>query len=337
MDTGNPITALDETTAFGQLGPQNILDAVEGLGYRCDGGLLALNSYENRVYQIGIEDTLPLVGKFYRPYRWSDAAIQEEHDFTWELAELEIPVVPPLRDEDNRTLHRHGPFRFAMYPRRGGRAPDLESPSLLVQMGRFVARLHNTGALRPFAHRPELTVAHFGEESYRYLLEQGFIPAELEPAYRSLAEDLIEQVRACYDRAGAPVTLRLHGDCHQGNILWTDAGPHIVDLDDARMGPSIQDLWMFLAGDREGMTARLADVLDGYTQFRDFNSRELHLIEALRTLRMMHYAAWLARRWRDPAFPRAFPYFNTERYWGDHILSLREQAALMNEPALVWE
>lgn len=336
MDTSNPDTALDETTAFGQLGPQNILDAVEGLGYRCDGGLLALNSYENRVYQIGIEDALPLVGKFYRPYRWSDEAIQEEHDFTWELAELEIPVVPPLRDEHDRTLHRHGPFRFALYPRRGGRAPDLESPSLLAQMGRFVARLHNTGALRPFAHRPELTVTHFGEESYRYLLEQGFIPAELEPAYRSLAEHLIEQVRTCYDRAAAPVNLRLHGDCHQGNILWTDAGPHIVDLDDARMGPAVQDLWMFLSGDREQMTARLADVLEGYTQFRDFDPRELHLIEALRTLRMIHYAAWLARRWRDPAFPRAFPYFNTERYWGDHILSLREQAALMNESALVW-
>ncbi len=165
MDTGNPITALDETTAFGQLGPQNILDAVEGLGYRCDGGLLALNSYENRVYQIGIEDALPLVGKFYRPYRWSDEAIQEEHDFTRELAELEIPVVPPLRDEDDRTLHRHGPFRFAIYPRRGGRAPDLESPPLLEQMGRFVARLHNLGAPRPSDHRPELTVAHFGVES----------------------------------------------------------------------------------------------------------------------------------------------------------------------------
>lgn len=337
MDKGNPQTTIDETSAFGQLGPDHILNAVEGLGYHCDGGLLALNSYENRVYQIGIEGTQPLVGKFYRPGRWSDAAIQEEHDFTRELAELEVPVVPPLRHHDERTLHRYGPFRFALYPRRGGRAPDLESPPLLEQMGRFVARLHNIGALRPFAHRPELTVTHFGVESYRYLLEQGFIPAELELAYRSLAEDLIEQVRACYDRSGAPLNLRLHGDCHQGNILWTEAGPHIVDLDDARMGPAIQDLWMFLSGDRAHMTARLSDVLEGYSQFRDFDPRELHLIEALRTLRMMHYAAWLARRWKDPAFPRAFPYFNTERYWGDHILSLREQAALMSEPALVWQ
>ena len=337
MDKGNPDTALDETMAFARLGPQDILNAVETLGHRCDGRLLALNSYENRVYQIGIEDGSPLVGKFYRPHRWSDAAIQEEHDFSRDLAQLEVPVVPPLRDGDGHSLHRRGPFRFALYPRQGGRAPDLESPQLLTQMGRLIARLHNRGALNPFAHRPELTVTHFGVESYRYLLEQGFIPAELETAYRSLAEDLIEQIRACYDRAGAPRNLRLHGDCHQGNILWTEAGPHIVDLDDARMGPAVQDLWMFLSGDRERMTARLGDLLDGYTQFRDFDPRELHLIEALRTLRMMHYAAWLARRWRDPAFPRAFPWFNTERYWGEHILSLREQAALMSEPALVWQ
>lgn len=331
------MNTVDETSAFATLGPDNILDAVESLGYRCDGHLLALNSYENRVYQVGIEDSAPLVGKFYRPGRWSDAAIQEEHDFSRDLDELEVPLVPPLRDAEGRSLHRHGPFRFALYTRRGGRAPDLEDPDLLEQMGRFVARLHNAGALRLFEHRLTLTVEGLGEKSYRYLLEQGFIPPQLEQAYRSLAEDLIEQVRACFARAGSPLYLRLHGDCHPGNILVTDAGLHIVDLDDARMGPAVQDLWMFLSGDRAHMTARLADVLEGYTQFRDFDPRELHLIEALRTLRMMHYAAWLARRWGDPAFPRAFPYFNTERYWGEHILALREQAALMSEPALVWD
>lgn len=331
------MNTVDETSAFATLGPDSILDAVESLGYRCDGHLLALNSYENRVYQVGIEDSTPLVGKFYRPGRWGDAAIQEEHDFSRELDELEIPLVPPLRDAEGRSLHRHGPFRFALYRRRGGRAPDLEDSELLEQMGRLVARLHNTGALRPFEHRFTLTVEGFGEKSYRYLLEQGFIPPELLQAYRSLAEDLIGQVRACFARAGTPRYLRLHGDCHPGNILATEAGLHIVDLDDARMGPAVQDLWMFLSGDRDHMTARLADVLEGYTQFRDFDPRELHLIEALRTLRMMHYAAWLARRWDDPAFPRAFPYFNTERYWGEHILALREQAALMSEPPLVWD
>jgi Ser/Thr protein kinase RdoA (MazF antagonist) len=326
-----------ERHAYRELGPDRILDAVESLGYRCDGRLLALNSYENRVYQVGIEEGAPLVGKFYRPGRWRDEAILEEHGFSRELEALEIPVVTPLADADGRTLHRHGPFRFALYPRRGGRAPDLEDPELLGQMGRFVARIHNVGALRHFVQRPTLSIEHFGVDSYRYLLAGGFIPATLEIAYHSLAEELIERIRACFRRAGNPSSLRLHGDCHPGNILWTDSGPHILDLDDARTGPAVQDLWMFLSGDRAHMQARLLDLLDGYTRFRDFDPRELHLVEALRTLRMMHYAAWLARRWQDPAFPRAFPYFNTERYWGEHILSLREQAALMDEPPLAWD
>lgn len=327
----------DATQAFRALGPDAILDAVESLGYRCDGHLLALNSYENRVYQIGIEDAPPLVGKFYRPGRWSDDAIQEEHDFSLELAEAEIPVIPPERDAEGRTLHHHGPFRFALYPRRGGRVPDLESADILERLGRLLARIHNIGALRPFVERPTLTVAHFGEDSYRYLLEAGHIPAHLILAYRTLAEDLLQQIRACFARAGQPALLRLHGDCHPGNLLWTDAGPHILDLDDARAGPAVQDLWMLLAGDRPRMTAQLADVLEGYTQFRDFDPRELNLLEALRTLRMLHHAAWLARRWEDPAFPRAFPWFASPRYWEDHILALREQAALLQEPPLVWD
>ncbi len=330
-------TRIDETTAFGALLPEQILDSIESLGYRCDGHLLALNSYENRVYQIGIEDAVPVVGKFYRPDRWSDEAILEEHAFSSELAELEIPLVPPLYDAEGHSLHRFGPYRFALYPRRGGRAPDLEDSELLEQMGRFVARLHAVGELKPFEHRLALSIEDFGEASYRYLLEYGFIPPELDTAYRSLCEDLLQRIRAAWARAGEPASLRLHGDFHPGNILWTDAGPHIVDLDDARSGPAVQDLWMFLSGDRAHMQARLADVLEGYTQFRDFDPRELNLIEPLRTLRMMHYAAWVARRWGDPAFPLAFPYFNTDRYWGEHILALREQAAMMDEPPLAWD
>jgi Ser/Thr protein kinase RdoA (MazF antagonist) len=325
------------THVFAQLSPDQILDAVETSGYRCDGHLLALNSYENRVYQIGVEDQAPIVAKFYRPARWSDAAIEEEHAFSDELSALDIPVVSPLRDEQGVSLHRCEGFRFALYPRHGGRAPDLESAPLLEQMGRFIARLHNVGELRPFEHRPTLTAQSFGIEAYQYLLTQGFIPDSLQDAYRSLCEHLIERIQACYARAGEVAYLRLHGDCHPGNILTRDDHLHIVDLDDARTGPAIQDLWMFLSGDRAHMTARLADVLEGYSQFREFDPKELNLIEALRSLRMMHYAAWLARRWDDPAFPRAFPYFNSERYWGEHILALREQAALMDEPPLVWD
>jgi Ser/Thr protein kinase RdoA (MazF antagonist) len=327
---------LDENACYRELGADAILDAVESAGFPCDGHLLALNSYENRVYQVGVEDRSPLVAKFYRPQRWSDAAILEEHVFTRDLAEMEIPVVPPLVDERGETLYRHGPYRFALYPRRGGRAPELDDPAHLEQLGRFVARIHGLGAVKPFQARPELEIGHFGVDSYRYLLEQGFIPSEFGTSYRSLAEQLLEQIRACFERAGPVGRIRLHGDFHPGNVLWTGLGPHIVDFDDSRMGPAVQDLWMLLSGERDYRTARLADLLEGYTQFRSFDPRELHLIEALRTLRMMHYAAWIARRWDDPAFPMAFPWFNTRHYWQDHIGSLREQQLLMDEPPLVW-
>jgi Ser/Thr protein kinase RdoA (MazF antagonist) len=246
-------------------------------------------------------------------------------------------VVAPLVDAAGQSLHHHGPFRFALYPRRGGRSPELDDPQHLEQLGRFIARIHAYGELQPFVHRPGLDIAHFGVDSYRYLLAQGWIPATLADGYERLAEQLIEAVRGCYARAGVVPDIRLHGDCHPGNILWTDTGPHIVDFDDARSGPAVQDLWMFLSGDRAHMTVRLADLLEGYTQFRDFDPRELHLIEALRTLRMLHYAAWLARRWDDPAFPAAFPWFNSERYWEDHLQSLREQLALMDAPPLRWD
>lgn len=330
-------TATEENESYAALGPDVILDAVESLGYRCNGQFLALNSYENRVYQVGIEDAEPLITKFYRPARWSDAAIIEEHTFTQSLSDLEIPVIAPLVDNHGTTLHRHNGYRFTLSLRRGGRSPELDDPDHLEQMGRFIARIHNMGEVQPFRHRPTLNIESFGVESYRYLLKHNFIPSGLVDAYHSLAEDLIEQVRHCYAAAGEVQILRLHGDMHPGNVLWRDNGPHIVDFDDARMGPALQDLWMFLSGDRHYMTARLGDLLCGYTEFREFDPKELHLLEALRTLRMMHYAAWIARRWQDPAFPQAFPWFNSGRYWDEHILSLREQAALMDEPPLVWD
>lgn len=320
---------------YQDLTPDRLLDAVESVGYRCDGRLLALNSFENRVYQIGIDESEPVVAKFYRIGRWSDEAIIEDHAFTLELAEREIPVVAPLVDANGNTLHQFEGFRFALYPRRPGRAPELDHPDTLKWMGRFIARIHAVGAIKPFVHRPALDIESYGVEPLQFLLKNQFIPMDLEPAYRSVVEDILERVRAAYARAGHIENIRLHCDCHPGNILWTDSGPHFVDFDDSRMGPAIQDIWMLLSGDRASQNAQLLHVMEGYKEFCDFNPAELHLLEALRTLRMIHYSGWLAKRWEDPAFPVAFPWFNTQHYWQDQILGLREQAALLDEPPLV--
>jgi Ser/Thr protein kinase RdoA (MazF antagonist) len=328
-------SAAESNLIYQSLQPDDILAAVESRGYRCDGRTLALNSYENRVYRVGIEEQPALVVKFYRPGRWTDDAIREEHAFARELAAAELPVVAPIVSE-GETLHHRGPFRFALYPSRGGRAPELDDLGLLEQLGRFVARIHLRGERVRFAHRPTLDLRSHGIESHDWLLAAGFIPDDLVDAYTSLCAHLFERVRDCYERAGAPRIIRLHGDFHPGNVLVLDEHVHIVDLDDTRMGPAIQDLWMFLSGDREEQTPQLEKLLAGYTEFRRFDARELHLVEALRTLRIMHYAAWLARRWEDPAFKIAFPWFATHRYWEDHVLALREQAALMEEEPLAW-
>jgi Ser/Thr protein kinase RdoA (MazF antagonist) len=321
------------STPYATLTPDAVLNAVDSIGLHSDGRLLALNSYENRVYQIGLEDTSPVVAKFYRPARWPDAAILEEHAFTQELAEREIPVVAPLI-VDGRSLHTYEGFRFTVYPRRGGRAPELDDPNTLEWMGRFIGRIHAVGALMPFQHRPTLDIASFGIAPREFLLNNNWIPPDLDAAYRSVIDQALESVRHCYARAGDVKHLRLHGDCHAGNVLWTDDGPHFVDFDDSRMGPAVQDLWMMLSGERADRARQLADVLAGYEDFFEFDPRELHLIEALRTLRLIHYSAWLAMRWEDPAFPIAFPWFNTQIYWQDRILELREQLALMDEPPL---
>lgn len=332
MNNSSPPPA-EQPAPYADLTPDLILHAVESANYRCDGRLLGLNSYENRVYQIGIEDEQPLIAKFYRPARWSDAAILEEHAFSQELAEREIPVVAPLANVEGATLHRFEGFRFALYPRRAGRAPELDDVEVLEWLGRFLGRIHAVGATRRFEHRPSLDVHSFGDEPLQYLLENDFIPIDLLPAYRSTADDLLQRVRQIFDAAGAVTTIRLHGDCHPGNVLWRD-GPHFVDFDDCRTGPALQDIWMLLSGDRAAMTRQLGYVLDGYQDFCEFNFTELHLLEALRSLRMIHYSAWLARRWNDPAFPLNFPWFNTQQYWQDQILALREQRALLDEPPL---
>ncbi len=318
---------------YSGLTPDIVLDALESIGLRCDGRLLALNSYENRVFQVGQEEGAPVIAKFYRPDRWSDEAILEEHTFTQELAEREIPVVAPML-LDGTTLHDHEGFRFAIYPRQGGRPPELDDPDTLEWMGRFMGRIHAVGALRAFSQRPALDIDSFGAGPRAWLLENNWIPFDLLPAWESVSAQALDGVRQCYARAGDVHTLRLHGDCHMGNVLWTDDGPHFVDFDDCRSGPAVQDLWMLLSGERDAMTRQFRDVLAGYEDFFEFDPRELHLIEALRTLRLIHYSAWLAQRWDDPAFPAAFPWFNTPHYWQDRILELREQIALMNEPPL---
>ena len=325
----------DDTLAYQDLQPDDILDAVESLGLRCDGRLLPLNSYENRVYQVGLEDGAPVVAKFYRPGRWSDAAIQEEHDFAAELAARDVPVVPPLR-HDGRSLHRHSAFRFSVSPRVAGREPELDDFTLLRQVGRLVARIHLCGELRPFAQRPRLTPARLGRESSEYLLRHGFLPGPLRPAYESLCRDLLAAVERAWEQVQAR-ELRLHGDFHPGNVLAHEGQVRIVDLDDCATGPAVQDLWMFLSGERAEQEPQLAELLAGYFEFRRFDLSELQLVEPLRSLRIMHYAAWLARRWEDPAFRIAFPWFGTPRYWDEHVLALREQLALVQEPPLEWE
>ena len=324
---------ISNSPSFSALTPDQVLDALDSIGLHSDGRLLALNSYENRVYQAGMEEGPPLVAKFYRPVRWSDEAILEEHRFVDELAGREIPVVPALTVA-GKTLHAFNGFRFSVFPKHGGRAPELEDRATLEWMGRFIGRIHAVGALERYRERPALDINSFGHEPRDYLLAHGFIPDELLAAYRSVVGQALDGVKHCFDRAGDVRTLRLHGDCHCGNVLWTDAGPHFVDFDDSRTGPAVQDLWMLLSGERSDMVRQLSDLLAGYEDFAEFDPRELHLIEALRTLRLIHYSAWLAMRWDDPAFPLAFPWFNTQRYWQDRILELREQVALMDEPPL---
>jgi Ser/Thr protein kinase RdoA (MazF antagonist) len=319
---------------YAALTPEVVLDAVAEGGLRPDGRLLALSSYENRVYQVWLEDDASAVGssvvtKFYRPGRWSEAQVEEEHAFARELAEREIPVVAPIHKGTFSS------FIYAVYPRRGGRTPELGDPKTLEWIGRFMGRIHAVGATKKFTYRESLTPQNFGHDARAYLLKSSLVPADLLDAWKAVTEQALRLVDACYARCGEAKTIRLHGDCHPGNILWTHEGPHFVDLDDARMGPATQDLWMLLSGDRAAMSLQLGEVLKGYEQFMRFDRRELNLLEALRTLRLIHYSAWIARRWDDPAFPAAFPWFNTQRYWQDRILELREQIALMQEEPLV--
>ncbi len=317
---------------YENLTPDCILDAIENVGFLPTGSLLALNSYENRVYQVSLEDGSFIIAKFYRPERWSNEAILEEHAFTAELKQQEIPVVAPIAIND-KTLFSFNGFRFAVFPRQGGRTPELEQAETLEQLGRFLGRIHAIGASRPFAHRPKISVQNFGFESLSFLLEHDFISPEVRTNYQNAAVELLQLVEQRYD-AIMPRNIRLHGDCHPGNLLWRDDAPHFVDLDDCRMGPAVQDLWMLLSGDNNEMSHQFRQILKGYETFFEFDLAELSLIESLRSLRLLHYSAWLARRWDDPAFPQHFPWFNSPRYWEEQMITLREQIERLQQPSL---
>lgn len=316
------------------LTPDRILDALEQVGIYPETGLLALNSYENRVYQFKTEDRRSYVVKFYRPQRWSWAQIEEEHQFSLALAEADIPVVAPLLFDGHSLLQSEG-YWLSVFPCRGGRTLELDSLDHLTWMGRFIARLHLVGEQQPFQHRPKIDCQRYGVEPLHYLQQHNIVPMTLQTAYFSIAEQVLQACETVFNSMPDVAQLRLHADCHPSNVIWTDAGPHFVDFDDARMGPAVQDLWMLLHGEAEQMALQLDAILEGYEEFRDFSLAELRLIEPLRALRMLHYSAWLARRWHDPAFPRNFPWFAEDKYWEQQILGLKEQLANIQQAPLL--
>ena len=321
---------------YDALSPDLVIQAIESLGYLSDARILALNSYENRVYQVGIDEQVPVIAKFYRPNRWSDEQILEEHRFARTLEALDLPVIPPIvSPHDQQTLHRFGGYRFAIYPRVGGQAPEPGDFDQLFRLGRLIGRIHAVGREKPFSHRPTLSVETYCEQPARFLLEKDFIPPHLINRFESIIEAISQKVRQLYDGVNQLGLIRTHGDCHVGNILWNrDTGPWFVDFDDCLMAPAIQDLWMLLAGDRPSQTGQMSEILEGYEEFCPFNRAEIPLIEGLRSLRMVHYAGWLAKRWDDPAFPMNFPWFNTSGYWDNWLGEMEEQRLIMEEPPI---
>jgi Ser/Thr protein kinase RdoA (MazF antagonist) len=336
---------------YADLTPDTVLDALDAVGLRGDGRLIQLNSYENRVFQVFLEDGRVVVTKFYRPARWSDDQILEEHRFAAELAREEIPVAtawelaPDARSPHAQHVTSIGPtlacissrnarYRFSVSARLAGRAPELEQPGTLAWIGRFVGRIHAVGARREFMYRQTLTSFTFGEVQRDWILAANIVPPDTLTAWHDVTDQALAAIQTAFAHSGAKRRLRLHGDCHLGNVLWSSDGPHFVDLDDAVMGPACQDLWMLLSGDRATMTRQLASVLDGYESFMEFDPSECRLIEPLRTLRMIHHSAWIARRWHDPAFPVAFPWFDSPSYWAEQTTRLREQLKAMAAPPL---
>ncbi len=329
---------------YDALTPDRVLDAVESIGYWSDARIFPLNSYENRVYQVGIEEGQPLIAKFYRPDRWSRDQIAEEHSFTQALQDAHIPVVPPLANEAGETIHwldvsgndsevEKVGFWFALFARKGGHAPELDNLENLYVLGRTIGRIHLLGATRAFDNRPDLDVTGFGHRSREFLLQGRWLPNHYASDYQQVSAELLTLIEQRFASFPDLNRIRLHGDCHPGNILWRDDAPHFVDFDDCRMGPAVQDLWMLISGDHNQQRLQMAEIIEGYEEFKPFDRRELSLIEPLRALRIMHYSAWLARRWQDPTFPLHFPWFNTESYWMEHLMELTElRSAIQAEP-----
>lgn len=325
------MTAASTSAPYATLSPDVVLNAVESLGLRTTGSVLALNSYENRVYQIGLEDAAPVIAKFYRPARWTNAAILEEHQFSQELLDQEIPVIAPIKI-NQQTLHEFAEFRFALFPRKGGRALEVDNMRQLRQMGCFIARIHAIGSRQPFQHRLQLTAETYGYQPYQFLLDKHFIPHELKQPFCETLEQALGLITALFQHYADVKFIRVHGDCYAGNMILNNEILHIVDLDDCLMAPAVQDIWMMLPGSQQESPHQLQHILDGYYEFRDFDLRELHLIEALRTLRIIHYSGWLAKRWQDPAFPTSFPWFNSLKYWENELTIIRNQIALLDDP-----
>lgn len=346
--------SLDNGHPYQHLTPDFVLDAIESQGWRTDSRILTLNSYENRVYQVGIDEGEPIIAKFYRPNRWSQAQIEEEHRFCDELANIDLPVVCPLSSPEKTSIdaqanHQHTKalptvfeyqgFWFSVSPRRRGQTPNIECNETLQRIGRFLGRLHSVGNSKAFQHRPELSIAEFGHHARRFIVDQATsgrlnMPDYVRTNYEQTTQLLLEIIEQKF--AQTPYrAIRLHGDCHASNWLQRDETLYLVDFDDARMGPAVQDIWMLLSGDDLQQQEQLQQILAGYQLFYDFDNRQLALIESLRTLRLMHYSAWLARRWQDPAFPKHFPWFDTEHYWADHVQTLREQIGRLQEPPLM--
>ena len=326
---------------YQRLSPDTVINAVESIGLLTDMRQYPLNSYENRVYQVGIEEDSPVIVKFYRPNRWSKDTILEEHQFLAELAEEDLPVVAPL-EIDGKTLFEYDDFLFSISPRKSGHSPEIANRDQLEYLGRWLARLHQVGNDYHFKHRPiwngKAELGHAQDKSIiqqscETVLKSDLLHDDFRAAYESLCRDLNELVTQQYQPELSD-TLRIHGDCHVGNLLWRDEQLYMVDFDDCVQGPAMQDIWMLLSGEREEQLQQLESIRNGYEVFRPFPYHQLKWIEALRTIRLIKHTAWVAERWSDPAFPAAFPWFTGVQYWSSHILSLREQLSAIQEAPL---